>query len=205
MPGDQSGCAGVAFGDMRCERTGRLTEVWRCRAEVVPPSEYVMGAVLLGTDRFGMQTHHPSGQRRGAGRHHDVEIMLDQQCDDLVEHAEIVTVFGRLQQRPWKHVDGDFVDMGVFKHVKVMLPGVFRPLLRIPIAAEQEMAEHRFHRKHSPCASKKRRAPPRNAWKPSVSRHITHAADRCRDVPGPAGCGNRTARCTTCQARTRCR
>ena len=29
--------------------------------------------------------------------------------------------------------------MGVFKHVKVMLPGVFRPLLRIPIAAEQEM------------------------------------------------------------------
>ena len=145
MPVHQTRSAGVAFGHMCGERAGRFAEVRRGRAEVVSASEHVASAVLFGADYFRVQAHHPAGQGRGAGGHHDVEIVFDEQRNDLVEHGEVVAVFGRLQQRPREHVDGDFVDMGVFEHFDVMLPSLLRPLFRVPIAAEQEVVINRLH------------------------------------------------------------
>lgn len=139
MPVHQAGCRCGVRPHVRRAR-GTLREVRRGRAKVVVSASEHVAVPFCSVRILQVQAHHPAGQGRGADGHHDVEIVFDEQRNDLVEHGEVVAVFGRLRQRPREHVDGDFVDMGVFEHFDVMLPSLLRHCSG-SIAAEQEVVK----------------------------------------------------------------
>ena len=135
MPCDHVRVALVMLGHRTAQLQRVLAEHRTGRPPMLAGARLAHVAAVVLPQHLGMRLGEPHRRRRGGGRQVHCDTGLAQLVDDAVEPVEIVHALARLDLRPREDAHGHEVHASLLHQTNVIVPHLFRPLVRIVITA----------------------------------------------------------------------